>query len=204
MRTCKEYRLAAKEALGDKIFGSIWPAAAVTLLVAELLSGFISIIPVVGTIAALVISGAISMGVHDIVLRLTRGEDSVNIGDVFNHFDGTSISIGLLTALYTFLWTMLFFIPGIIKSFSYSMAFFVHLDHPEFTANQCITESRRLMAGHRWKLFCLGLSYIGWMFVGAFCLGFGGYWVSAWSYTATAVFYTDLFATDSGTVVIEE
>ena len=69
------------------------------------------------------------------------------------------------------------------------MSYFVHLDHPELTANQCITESRRLMDGYKWKLFCLDISFIGWAILGAFACGIGAYWVEIWMYTAHAEFY---------------
>jgi len=35
-------------------------------------------------------------------------------------------------------------------------------EHPEMTATEAITESRRVMDGNKWRLFCLGFSFIGW------------------------------------------
>lgn len=63
---------------------------------------------------------------------------------------------------YVSLWTLLLVIPGIIKTLSYAMTEFIAVDHPDWNANKCITESCRLMNGNRWRYFCLCLSFIGW------------------------------------------
>ena len=39
---------------------------------------------------------------------------------------------------------------------------YVLMEHPEYSANEAITESRRLMDGRKWNLFCLTFSFIGW------------------------------------------
>ena len=70
--------------------------------------------------------------------------------------------IVMVKATYLFLWTLLLFFPGIVKALSYSMTEFIAVDHPDWTANQCITESRRLMDGHKWRYVCLKISFIGW------------------------------------------
>ena len=67
-----------------------------------------------------------------------------------------------LTGLYIALWSLLFIIPGIIKSFSYAMAPYILAEHPEMTASEAITESRHMMDGNKWRLFCLDFSFIGW------------------------------------------
>ena len=71
-----------------------------------------------------------------------------------------------VVVLYTFLWRLLFVIPGIVKSYSYAMTYYIMLDHPEMKINQAITESRRMMNGYKWKLFVLDLSFIGWRLLG--------------------------------------
>ena len=70
--------------------------------------------------------------------------------------------IAVVRQTYALLWTLLFVVPGIVKSFSYAMTDFVAVEHPDWTANRCIAESCRLMEGNRWRYFCLCLSFIGW------------------------------------------
>ena len=72
---------------------------------------------------------------------------------------------GFVRGFYIFCWTCLFFIPGIIKTYSYAMTPYVLMEHPEYSANEAITESRRLMDGKKWNLFCLTFSFIGWRLI---------------------------------------
>ena len=65
----------------------------------------------------------------------------------------------------------MFIIPGIIKSFSYAMTYFIINDHPEYSLNQAITESRRMMDGHKMEYFILCLSFIGWFILSCITLG---------------------------------
>ena len=69
--------------------------------------------------------------------------------------------IVVVSQTYLCLW-MLLVIPGIVKIFSYAMTPFIAVEHPDWSANACITESRRIMAGNRWRYFCLNFSFFGW------------------------------------------
>ncbi|SFB20193.1 MULTISPECIES: DUF975 family protein [unclassified Bacillus (in: firmicutes)] len=98
----------------------------------------------------------------------------------------------ILQAIYLFLWSLLLVIPAIIKSFSYSQTFFILRDHPEYKANQAITESKKLMKGYKWKLFVLYLSFIGWAILCVLTLGIGFLWLIPYVTTSLATFYNEL------------
>ena len=68
----------------------------------------------------------------------------------------------LLRMLYTFLWSLLFVIPGIYASYGYAMTPYILAENSHYTANDAISESCRIMDGNRWRLFCLHFSFIGW------------------------------------------
>ncbi len=53
-------------------------------------------------------------------------------------------------------------IGGIIKYFSYSMTSFILAENPKLNSKQAITLSRKMMTGHKWELFLLYLTFIGW------------------------------------------
>jgi sugar phosphate permease len=91
-------------------------------------------------------------------------------------------------------WRMSFIIPGIIKSYSYAMSFYIKHDHPEYDWKQCIDESRRMMDGHKWQLFCLDFSFIGWNLLGFLCCGIGLLWVAPYEMASRANFYENLKA----------
>lgn len=98
------------------------------------------------------------------------------------------------TLQFTFLfcWSLLLFVPGIIKYYSYAMTEFILMDHPEYGPLQAITQSRKMMDGHRMQLFILGLSFIGWMFLCLITLGIASLWVVPYYSTARAKFYLNV------------
>ena len=70
--------------------------------------------------------------------------------------------MNFLLGLFITLWTLLFVIPGMIKSYSYSMTPYILYENKEMTAKEAITQSRKMMKGNKWRLFCLSFSFIGW------------------------------------------
>ena len=100
----------------------------------------------------------------------------------------------ILMGIFEFLWTMLFIIPGIIKAFSYAMTPYILVEHPEMSANQAINESIRLMKGHKFDLFYLYLSFIGWGILSVLTLGIGFLWLIPYMETSQAAFYADVKA----------
>ena len=75
--------------------------------------------------------------------------------------------------VYTFLWTLLLVIPGIMKSYSYAMTLFILKDYPELQYNAAKEKSMAMMSGHKMKMFLLDLSFIGWAILCCFTLGIG-------------------------------
>ena len=99
-----------------------------------------------------------------------------------------------LMGLFTALWTLLFIIPGIVKMFSYAMTPFILEENPDLTANEAIDRSRAMMKGHKFDLFWLLLSFIGWGILCAFTLGIGTLWLLPYMQTSIAAFYEDVKA----------
>ena len=99
-----------------------------------------------------------------------------------------------LMSLFIFLWSLLLVIPGIIKAFSYAMTPFILEENPELGANEAIDRSRAMMKGHKFDLFWLALSFIGWLFLCLFTFGIGNLWLSPYMQTAFASFYEDVKA----------
>lgn len=98
----------------------------------------------------------------------------------------------ILQTIFLICWYLLLIIPGIIKYYSYAMTEFILMDHPEYGPLQAITESRKMMYGHRMQLFILGLSFIGWFLLCIITLGIASLWVVPYYSTARAKFYLDI------------
>ena len=185
-----ELKARARAQLGGGIFQNLWMMGlAVCLLIGLLESAATTILPAIG---ALIVIGPLEYGQAYIFLKQARDRQPVQLGDMFRGFQddfGGTFLIGFLSQLFVALWSLLFLIPGIVKSYAYSMAYYVKLDHPDYGWKACIDESRRLMNGHKWEKFVLDLSFLGWILVGALCLGVGTLWVMPYMAATEAQFY---------------
>ncbi|MDA1581621.1 MULTISPECIES: DUF975 family protein [Bacillus cereus group] len=140
--------------------------------------------------------GPLTLGGYYLALHIIREKDA-RIGHIFRWFtEGSkfikSFLLYIVVNIYIFLWCLLFIIPGIIKSFSYAMTYFIINDHPEYSINQAITESRRMMDGHKMEYFILCLSFIGWFILSCITLGIGFLWLIPYFYTTSAAFYEEI------------
>ncbi len=98
----------------------------------------------------------------------------------------------ILMEIKVMLWMFLFIIPGIIKAFAYALTPFLLVDCPDLSALQCIKLSNQMMKGHKFDLFYLYLSFIGWGLLCVLTLGIGFLWLMPYMQTATAAFYQDI------------
>lgn len=95
---------------------------------------------------------------------------------------------------------MLFVIPGIVAAYSYAMAPFIMLENPNCGARQALAESKEMMRGNRWRLFCLEISFVGWSILNLFTLGIGSLWLNPYVEVSRAAFYREI----SGTSYVQD
>ena len=188
--TRSEWKAAARARLGGGIFRDQWLMAVVFCLVVSAIVGAAgSILPGIG---GLIIIGPMFYAQKYAFLALAREGHPIDLNDTFlgfrNDFGGTLL-IGLLSSIFVALWSLLLVVPGIIKFYAYSMAYYVKADHPEYGWKECLDESQRLMTGHKWEKFVLDLSFLGWCIVGSLCLGVGTLWVMAYMAATEAEYY---------------
>lgn len=100
---------------------------------------------------------------------------------------------GLLRVfVYVLLWSLLLYIPGIIKAISYSQTFFIMRENPEMSGEQAIQRSMDMMRGHKMDYFLFSLSYIGWVLLGYITFGVGLLFVMPYVVTGMGGFYDEL------------
>ncbi|HEY8390619.1 MAG TPA: DUF975 family protein [Clostridia bacterium] len=183
MKRCKDYRR-----LGWNAVSQYWIKAILFNLLAMIITSGLT-----STVIGFFILGPFNVGMYLFYLRSVRREDA-SYGSLFEPIIKgdflRTIILHLLKVVYTILWTMLLFIPGIIKSYSYAMAEFIAIDNPNMSANDCITASRQLMRGKKFKLFLLDLSFIGWIIL---CIiPFVSLFVMPYMNATRAAFYNDI------------
>ena len=124
------------------------------------------IILLIKAIIAIIIGGAGKFGYAKFNMNLID-RNVCEFSDLFSQINriGAGFCMNFLVGLYTFLWSLLFIIPGVIKSYSYAMTPYIMAENPEMTASEAITESCKIMSGNKWRLFSLQISFIGWDFL---------------------------------------
>ncbi len=100
-----------------------------------------------------------------------------------------SIGLSVLVGLYTFLWSLLLIIPGIIAAYSYSMAPFILIDNPDIGVSEAIRRSKEIMRGHKFDYFALQLSFIGWAILACLTFGIGSLWLIPYIQLTSIEFY---------------
>lgn len=175
-------RAELKSQAKAQIKGKIGVLFLITLLI-SLISGaaaaILGMIPVVGSlVAAVVVTPAFALSVYRVYLLVAEGTKP-EVKDAFSGFDDfwSAFKLTFLVGLYTFLWSLLLYIPGIVKSIAYSMSFYILAENKGKSARECIRESVAMTNGHKWELFVLGLSFIGWALLGAITLGIAYIWI---------------------------
>lgn len=160
------------------IFGALMAIAGLALIVG---------------IVQYVIGSFVSLGLIQYNLDLIDGREA-ELGQIFSKAPmfGKAFWLRLRMQIFTFLWTLLFIIPGIIKAYSYSMAGFIMTENPEMTAKEAMEVSERMTQGNKWRLFCLNISFIGWNLLGMLSLGIGMLWVNPYQNAAVAAFYDEI------------
>ena len=182
-----ELRARARQNLGGSIFHNDWLTA---LAVCFIASAVTSVFP-------LILAGPMNFGLAVVFLKKARTGGKIDFGDLFTGFDifGETLVLGLMQMLIPFLWGLIP-IVGVIfavrKSYSFAMAMYIKADNPQYDWRECLDRSTIMMEGHRWELFCLQFSFLGWILLGALACGLGILWVMPYMQAATANFYEAL------------
>ena len=109
----------------------------------------------------------------------------------FDHSYKNVIHVMFFRDLHTFLWSLLFVIPGIVKSYEYRMIPYLLAEYPDMPKEDAFAISKYMMSGNKWKTFVLDLSFILWFLGSLFTLGLLG------------LFYGDPYYTQTGAVLYD-
>lgn len=119
--------------------------------------------------------------------KVLSNEFKIGFGNYWHHVWGM-----FLNRFFVFLWSLLLFVPGIIKTLSYAMTNYILVDKPELSANEAINLSKDMMYSHKFDLFYLYLSFAGWFILCLFTLGIGFLWLYPYAQAAQVSFYLDV------------
>lgn len=185
-------RATLKSAARRQIKGNIGILFVISLL-SGLITGALSAIPLVGTIAGILLSAAFALAVINIYLGLTQGRKP-EVADLFSEMSNIlpAFCTQFLVGLFTFLWSLLLIVPGIIKACAYSQAMYILAENPGISPMEAINRSKEMMQGHKMEYFLLVLSFFGWALLAPFTLGILYIWLLPYMQATMANYYRSL------------
>jgi uncharacterized membrane protein len=147
---------------------------------------------------ALALSGYVTFGYTKMFIGVSKNEKPEFEPILTAGVKEQPINAPLLSLISNFFigfWTLLFIIPGIVKSYSYALSSYLLVNDKTLGPVDAITKSRTFMNGKKMQLFMLDLGYLGWYLLSLFTLGILSIWVSAWHQTARTLFFADVVQT---------
>ncbi len=121
------------------------------------------------------VGGPLEAGKCKFFMSAREGDSSLM--RMFDNFGSgkylSTVKVMFARYMYTFLWTLLFIIPGIIKGYEYYLIPYLMAENPNLPKDRAFAISKQAMNGEKWNLFVLELSFIGWELLGllACCIG---------------------------------
>lgn len=195
-----ELKANAKEQLRGK-----WAVAIGTVLVANILIdsdvmykvsekfGLIGL-SISCSLISLFLGGVISVGLCKFLLDMTTKREEPRFETLFSQFNIYLKTLGLniLITLSVCIGTILFIVPGIIVGLMFSQSYYILSEDPSKSITQCIKQSVDMMNGHKWDLFYLELTFIGWWLLTAITVGIAGLWVAPYVKVTETNFYLSI------------
>ena len=137
----------------------------------------------------------VTVGFYYSFCALYTYSDARLVQNIFNYgfkYYGRTIGGMLLVVVFTFLWSLLFVIPGIVKGYSYALTPYILIDDPQISIRDAVRKSQRMMSGQKFNLFYLQLSFIGWWILSILTGGIGFLWLTPYFTTSMAALYRNL------------
>lgn len=196
-----EVDLKSKDKLIDSINKSIKKSPILTIpkfLIKTVFSLVFGIFALLMLILKITVGYSLEVGKNRFFLKGFKGD--ANAGNLVSAFNPSEyigvVKTQFLRHLYTFLWSLLFVIPGIIKSYEYSMVPYILAEYPNLSTDEVLQISKDMTYGHKMDMFILDLSFIGWYFLGSLLFGIGILFVDPYKEATYARLYNVLAGND--------
>lgn len=210
MKSTSEYRALAHDSLNNK-WGNVAIMSLVVFAVIALAVGFVQSstwlsdkswtlsIQSMNLILEVLLLFPLSYAMSIVMMEIMRGHIEDAPRALFAYFRSDySRSVPamlLMTMIVVFASIFTLGIGGIILAYAYSMMPFIVHDHPEISAREALRRSRLMTRGHKWDIFVLDFSFIGWILLCILSCGILTLWVQPWMTASRALMYDDLRAT---------
>jgi uncharacterized membrane protein len=198
LKTNQQYREQAKSLMVGKYKNVI-----IIMIIISVISGGLSSLMATQNASsslAQIVNLAFSAGIAYALVAMWRNivagkesdlKDTLLMGFKENYV--RNLFLYFLQNLFIFLWALLLIVPGVVKSYAYSMAFYLTHREPGIEAQAAIKKSMELTNGKKMQMFMLDLSYLPAYFLGIFTFGIYWLWVYPKHMTARMGLMEDIY-----------
>lgn len=151
-------------------------------------------------VLSLLIAVPLQFAFYNLLLRYARSEElegsyiSFCFKDFAANWSKYFVAGLLMTLVLVAILIPTLMIGTIILGLAYTIVPFVIRDNPELSAREALRKSRLMMRGHKWEMFVLQLTFIGWALLCIFTCFIGFLWLEPYITTSLAHFYEDVKA----------
>ena len=174
---------AVNDGASFETYGGISPEAVVAVL------GIMAVIFALVIAWSCFVAGPLGVGMNRFFMENRQSKTPFStLWSVFGPGYLNIVKVNFLVNLKIALGSLLI-IPGIYWGFCYALVPYLLAENPYMTTSRAMELSKELMEGEKWNYFVLGLSFIGWLMLGALCLGIGTLFVMPYMEATFAEFY---------------
>lgn len=133
----------------------------------------------VSAIIQVIVTAIMEVATINLYLQMARSPEKVTLKSFIEGFNNWARALlaALWQTLWVFLWMLLFIIPGIVKAIAYSQMFYLITEYKNLSVTKAMRISMLITKGHKWDLFVLDLSFLGWALLCCLTLGIGALWL---------------------------
>jgi uncharacterized membrane protein len=202
MKTYSDYRAAARESLSGN-----WKTSVIVMLmiwgITILLSTVVGLLSLdsewlgntVNIIVSILLIVPLQWAFANALLQLVRGDNNIteNTKQSFKtNYRTFVLTYLLMIVILLGIGVVTLLIGTFILAYAYRMVPYLIQEYPELTPREALKLSREMMRGHKWNLFVLDLTFMGWILLTVLTLGIGGLWLTPYMQTTVAHYYEDL------------
>ena len=153
--------------------------------------GIIIIIGIIGILLTIFVFNPLKVGIQKFFIENHYSNSGLSsLLWAFKTNYSNTVKTMFLMQVYLFLWSLLFAIPGIIKSYSYRLVPYILADNPDMNSDDAITLSREMMNGQKFEVFVLDLSFFLWWILSSITFNIVGiFYVFPYIYATDAELY---------------
>lgn len=156
----------------------------------------LSIICIIGMAIQAFLCNVVEVGLCSYFIKSSVQKSDSGFAELFYGFSCGNyrniVKVMFMQKLFIALWSLLLVIPGIIKTYEYAMVPYILAEDKNIDYKEALQRSKDMMHGHKFELWILQLSFVGWILLGLLACCIGTIFVLPYQNATYAEYYLEL------------